>query len=160
MEIMGLAVIVILLTLGIFFVTKFTVLRQQSAPQKTFQFSQVTTGFVSTLLNTNAGCGGSTTLGKVLSEIPTQDISFIDCGKPLYQYFNETTSYLLNQTLDKWYYAYEFSAIFPKGATINNGPIPKLVIRNRCPEGSQKQATVFPVRSDQGPIQVTMSICY
>jgi len=156
MEMMGLAVIVILLALGMFFILRFTILQDPSIATQTFQQRQIASTFVSTLLSSNAGCSGSTTFAKLIEDIPDEQLSLLNCGNGelLSTYYQNEVDYILNQTLSTWGYAYNLTVLFPSSA--NKDPIS---VSQNCPT-LQEETKIFPILSDYGTIRVLMKICY
>src|SRR5689334_16661432 len=133
MEIMGLAVIVILLALGMFFLTKFTLLSEKSNTPQIAQQKQFASNFLNTYLNTNAGCeDSSATFAKLIDDIETPEFSLLSCDDgSLRDYLVTSTSTLLNQTLSVWGpeggYKYEFIVQFPTAANVED-----IVISHNC----------------------------
>jgi len=158
MEMMGLAVIVILLTLGMFFVVKFTLLKEPSDQVQTFQQRQIASGFLSTLLTSNAGCGGTSTFARLVEEIPNE-FSLLNCqNTDLEDYFGDSVTIILGKTLDVWNFKYEFFVLFPLGVP---DYVEDIKINNECDETLlQAESKTFPIPSDYGIIRVGLKICY
>jgi hypothetical protein len=158
MEIMGLAVIVILLAVGMFFVAKFSLLKERPSEVQSFQQSQIASTFVSTLLSTNAGCASSTaTFTKLIEDLVQPQYSLLQCGSgELQPYFEDSVRQILSETLDVWGYAYQFAVIFPPGAT----DAENIVIEKDCQTTQQEETKTYYVPSDLGTIRVQMKLCY
>lgn len=161
MEIMGLAVIVILLAIGIFFITKFTLLKEQPSQAQSYQQKQVASSFLSTLLSSNAGCpGSSATFSDLIEELTNPQFSSLICGDgtlTLREYFNSAVSSILNQTLDVWGHKYELDVIFP--STVSSD-VENIVMNRGCLPTSQIDPSSYYIPSDYGTIKVQMKICY
>jgi hypothetical protein len=161
MEILGLAVIVVLVLLGMFFLTKFTLFEQPQSQTQSVQRSQIATNFVSTLLNSKANCSNSATFIDLIDDLEEPTYSSLECGgmtsDGLVNYFNETVSSILNQTLGKWGYLYEFTVIFPAAVRPNGKDI---LITNTVCGSKQEQPAIYPIPGNLGNIIVTLKICY
>jgi hypothetical protein len=155
MEIMGLAVIVIFLALGMFFVAKFMLKPDSTSQTQSFQQAQLATNFVNTLLATKANCSGTIiNFNTILEEIPNEDFTRYKCGDgKLSEYFNTSVRYILNQTLEEWRYYYEMNVIFPGG-------VDPIKIEYGCLPTMQNDYKLYPLPSDYGVIKVEMKICY
>ena len=156
---MGLVVIVVLLALGMFFLTKFTLLEEKSPVKAASQNKQLASNFLNTLLYANAGCGESgATFRKLIDDIETPDFSLLQCGEgSLDEYFNETVTGLLNETLGTWgdkYNKYELVVQFPTAAQVDD-----IVISHECDTVNSEPAS-YPFTGDLGDIIVTLRICY
>ncbi len=155
MEIMGLAVIVILLAVGMFFVAKFSLSKGKQAEEVTFQQRQIATGFVNTLLTTDAGCANSNAnFARLIEELIEPEYSTLVCGTDtLEEYFISSVEDILNNTLDVWGYKYKLSIVFPERSNI--------MIEKGCEGTTQEEAApIFPIPTDYGVIRVVMKICY
>jgi hypothetical protein len=144
MEIIGLVVIVILLTLGMLFLAMFAL--NEDTSKKIFTRKGLATSTATALLKTNVECTQFN--GEKVSPYLGKDV-LEDCAKnydspfcTIYScnnqhccaYFNETTKQFLNSTLGKWNKKYEFEAkLIYKQAT----PITLSVIKSKkggCPK--------------------------
>jgi len=147
MEIMGLAVIVILVSAGILFAVNFIILKEPTDYKKEYTQTELASNIVNTLLRTNAPCN-----------LEFREL-YQDCGKApgnpqvrcegvsSCKYINDTTSLILNQTLGKWNIGYEFTA----GDIVNIGS---------CP--GERKRKIFPIPLDPGGervLSVTLDIC-
>ena len=163
MEIMGLAVIVILLAIGMFFVTKFSLGTQQTSQAATSQMRQTAIGFVNTLLNTDAGCEGVATFSKLLEEMAAPDYSMLDCAKdPLY--FETAVKSILDETVDRWGYKYKLLVYYSKDSPrVKDNELSDVIeIRHpECLENMEEEtAPAFAIPTDYKDIRVIMTICY
>lgn len=153
---MGLAVIVILLALGIFFITKFTLIKTGPSEAQTFQQKQLSGAFVNTLLNSNIVCGRSTvTFTRMVQDMENPSSSLLECV-PLKDYFESSVRQILNRTLDEWHYKYDFSIIYPSAAV----DAVNININKDCPQTAEFETYNQPIPSDYGTaILVKMRIC-
>ena len=159
MEMIGLAIIVILLALGMYFVSKFTLSKPQELSQtQSLQLKLVGVSFINTLLSTEANCTGSVTFTTLLQNIadPTSTGILTCPNSNIEQYFNQSVTRVFADTLDVWNYKYEFNVNFPAGSqrpriSINHGCLPTL---------QAESSPIFPIPTDVGPVRVQMKICY
>ncbi len=158
MEIMGLAVIVILLSLGLFFITRFSITNPSQNQAQSFQQKQLAASFINTLLSTSANCTGPASFTDLIVEMADPESSLLTCPDGgLYQHFNTTVMPLLSQTLDRWNYKYQLDILYPLAAP--NGH--DVSISGNCTTTSQSESYTQPIpTTDSGTILVKMKICY
>ena len=158
---MGLAVIVILLALGIFFVTKFTVLNQEPSLAQSSQRKSIAIGFVNTLLSSDANCGTSATFSDLIEAMADPENTLFRCkGEDLNTHFDESIKSILDNTLEKWNKDYEFTVIFPPQVSKD---VKDILIRSDLCKTTRKRdaGSIFPIKTDFGAdIRVQMKICY
>ncbi|MFC1728426.1 hypothetical protein ACFLZ7_03110 [Nanoarchaeota archaeon] len=150
MEMMGLAIVVILLALGMFLLVRFMVLDEPTEVKKVFTAKELATNMISTTLKTDAGCKNMFIKDIIIDHA---EYEAIDCnGMNATEYLSYSLGSIFNQTLTKWGRQYRFEIKFPQGR--------KLCIPEECtpcPAGLEKK--IFPLPSDYGPVLVTMDIC-
>lgn len=156
MEIMGLAIIVILITLGVLFALT-TLQQEDSTIESEFEQKNLASGFLHTFLGVSTPCAQST----------IQDL-FFDCarqggivcapeddpwkkGRALNacRYVNETASYILNQTLAQRKTRYYFSAKGPQMEGIRSG----------SPCTGERVLATQPFNTRVGQITIELQIC-
>jgi len=107
MEIMGLAIIVILLTLGVLFVIQFVVLKEPSDVKKTFTKTQIAANMLNSILKTTSKeCYGNT-MTQLLQDCANYNenpAGLIICenGIDSCEYANSTIEYIFDNTLVEW----------------------------------------------------------
>lgn len=154
---MGLAVIVILLAIAMFFVAKFA-MPKQVTEEKQFQQRQAATGFVNTLLAANADCpGSSANFAKLIEEMTAPEYSTLSCAVDE-THLKTSIKAILDETLKVWGYRYNLTIEFPDEADTSPGIIS---IEDGCAGALQEEAAPpFPIPTDYGNIMVVMKICY
>jgi hypothetical protein len=169
MEIMGLAVIVILLALGMFFVTKFTVL-DTSRPSSTVTSEQkkIASSFILSFLNSHTDCGQSTFTDVVLEmqELPNTNLVCPDSN--ITRYVRDSVRFMLNETKNMAFYDYKVSIVFPTRAPIVtsqlNGVNQIVLIDKNCSLHQNEEPVEQPIPGDYSSsgdyLAVRMSICY
>ncbi len=122
MEIMGLLIIVIILSLALLFVLKVVFLKEPSSVTIDYEKQKIVEAFVNTLFQTSSGCTLDTTMKDLLLDCAKNPFSggTITCndgtGRNACVFVNETILLILEKTLDQWGFAetgYEFVAVAP-----------------------------------------------
>ena len=107
LEIMGLAVIVILISLIILFVVRFVVLKEPSQVRKEYTEFDVSYSFINTLVNTNIPNCSDVSFKELFQDCALSQI--IDCnGNTSCQYIKFELPRILNKTLGIQKINYEF----------------------------------------------------
>jgi len=107
MEIMGLAIIVVLLTLGVLFVVQFVVLKEPSDVKKTFTKTQMAANMLNSILKTNSKDCYDNTMTQLLQDCADNNenpAGLIICENVIdsCEYANSTIEYIFNNTLVGW----------------------------------------------------------
>jgi len=153
MEIMGLAIIVILVSLLILFVVIFVVNKSPSDLKKSFTHSELASNFLGTMLKTSTGCKKTTFSDLFQDCAKYRDLSSISCGgEKVCVFLNNSVEMLLNNSLKEWNYAYNFTAIT---SGTNSMKITQLH-NGRCDE---KQSKIFPIPLHPGTLIIQLDIC-
>ena len=107
MELIGIAVVVILMSLGILFMLSFGISKKGTTFKQEFTNKELVSNTLSTMLRVKAyGCG-DLTIEDLLQDCFVFTTGSIDCGsyeEPKYscEYLNETISEIFSKTFDKW----------------------------------------------------------
>ncbi|MFA6888780.1 MAG: hypothetical protein WC254_04765 [Candidatus Woesearchaeota archaeon] len=125
MEIVGLLIIVIIISLVLLFVLKVVFTKKSTDTTQSYEQSKLVESFVNTLFQTSSGCTDDTTLKDLLVDCAknpfTDGTILCTDGKKSCSYANQTIVYLLQQTLDQWGFketGYEFVAVAPPNQNI------------------------------------------
>jgi len=105
MEIMGLAFVVILITLGLLFYIRFTATKEPSQVKETFTTSQKAANMLNSLIKTNTYCAGATITQLLQDCAENKDINEIFCSITMQEsceFIESTMIYIFSQTLDTW----------------------------------------------------------
>lgn len=148
-EIMGLAIVVILIILGMTFFIKFKLNVEPVDYRKPFLYSQIASNTLNTLLkSTSADCNGLS-----ITEL-LQDCSHgnsIFCGSmSSCEYVEETTDEILNKTLGEWKMEYEFVVYKQKSEPI---------IELGKPCQGEKKSKHFFIPTSSGTVTVRLEVC-
>ena len=184
MEVMGLVVIVILITLGMLFMAIFAF--NDSTQKKVFTRKGLASSTVSALLKTTANAAAGCTAGiasrrdlpqfgediledcalfyeeyAFSSSVNPQGYSLYTCGGVhSCQFFQDNAAALLGQTLGKWGKHYVFTSKLISGASL---PIPLLEIKDAAGKGCPGEADasgLFPIQAgDAGLVESQLLVC-
>lgn len=126
-EIMGLMIIVIILSLALLFVIKVVFLKKTTDVSQDYETNKLVEAFVNTLFQTSSGCTSDTTIQALLVDCAKNPFSggTITCSdgsnKKSCQFANETIALILQKTIDLWGFqstGYEFVAVAPPNQQI------------------------------------------
>lgn len=124
-EMMGLMIIVVILSLALLFVVKVVFTPDETDTTQNYESGKLVESFVNTLFQTSSGCTDDTKIQDLLIDCAKNPSSggSITCsdGQNSCPYANATIAMILSQTLDQWGYAdtgYEFIAVAPPNQKI------------------------------------------
>jgi len=100
MEVLGLAIIVILVALAVLFVIQFIILKEPSGLKKAFTHKELAANSVSSMLATTTDCK-ELTIGKLIEDCAEGGLVMCYGGNSCYA-AEEKINFLLENTLDKW----------------------------------------------------------
>lgn len=153
MEILGLAVVVLLILLTTIFVVRFLALKSPADYRKSFVSSQLASNMLGTFLKTAADDCFKLRMDELLKDC-AQTSGAIICedgtSRNSCDYAKTAAELIFQQTLSKWNMKYEFFAYTDSGR-----PIIKL--GSRCK--AEKKSKTFPVPTDIGTMNTTLDIC-
>lgn len=153
MEIMGLVVIVILLTLGMFFITSLRSQEPKSEIKKNFEQDQLAANFIVSFLKTNSDCK------KYSIENMIQDCAVekkLRCNNlDSCDYVNITSEIFLNKTMHHWQkrYMLEISGM--------KDPNDNIFFSKECAKTDERDSAFQPISlyPYPGTVMVQMDIC-
>lgn len=149
MEIMGLAIIVILISLAMLFVVRFIILRPESTFTKTYMHEQLAANTLNSLLITTTDCYGKD-IAYLLSDCANYNgIGNFMCPENQLScdYAKEKIKFIFENTLDKWNKAYEFYVSLAK-INITSGD---------CI--GEKQSETYIKNTGTGIMTITLRVC-
>jgi len=152
MEIIGLVIIVILISLGILFYLQFS-LNTRTTTKQEFTGAQMVTNTINTLLELNLPeCGGDMNVRKLIQNC--QNLNDKECkGIKACSYVNQTTKKIFGKTLEKWNKKYKLKIFTTSEELIE-------LKHGQCP-GSKDSAT-YSIPSEipnSEPITVRLDVC-
>lgn len=152
MEIMGLAIIVVLLILGMLFAVKFILFKPATTYRGEYTQTQLAANILNSILNTNTGCFqiSVSELLQDASKYPNNNIKDCEEGYPNSRdYVTKTIGDILNQTLTEWKITYYFKAEVPTQTVVEIGT----KYTNRETEAKQQ-----PLTTDVGTMIITLNL--
>lgn len=171
-EIMGLAVIVILVTLGVLFALS-TLTGPETSLQQTFEQKRLVVDFIKASLDTQAPQCAKASLRELFQDCAQAQSIACNVGTPSApvsksscQFLKETYKTLFAQTFEKYRQKYLFDVVgtagscggsFVKLCEITQGNIPGASGPGRCP--GEREITSQPLPTRAGPITITLEIC-
>ena len=156
MEIMGLAIIVILVSVGILFAIRFVVLREPASYKQGYTQSELASNLLSSMLRITAKDCRSMSFTEVFQHC-TRNPSTVDlmCKHPdrtTCQFIEHEVKDLFNQTLNAWSIRYEFIARTSSRDLFRDG--------EECPRGFKSKQYPIPVDpTGQNTLFVILNIC-
>lgn len=148
-EIIGLAIVVILLVIGMTFVIRFSLSKDFVDIKSEFYSSELASNWPNTFLNTKSENCNELSMTELLQDCGHG--KSISCnGQISCDYVEETAIKIFGDTLDVWKVDYEFKVF-----RTENDPL--ITVGNPCP-GTQKSKT-FPIPTSSGTLFVRLDVC-
>jgi hypothetical protein len=152
MELMGIAIIVVIISLVMVFVVNYMAHRKPTEYRQEFAASELATNIVKTLLSTTAPDCLGITFNEIFQDCIEGPRIVCDDGNNSCDYAEHKTAIILNETLGKWDIAHEFKI------TLFNEEEMKV---NECPGKPRSRKTKpYPIQTDMGTMNVLLYICY
>ena len=156
MELIGIAIVVVLVSLGMLYVVSFNLSSKQSKLKQTYTHTELASNSLSAMLKTKAVQCGDVTITELLQDCVRG--ASINCnGTNSCDYANETINFILNATLIEYDKAYNFSV-----SQTNISFLVKNCSRTLTYKGNDWESiesSTFPIPLDPGTILVKLDIC-
>ncbi|MBI3035510.1 hypothetical protein HYY71_04250 [Candidatus Woesearchaeota archaeon] len=150
MEILGLAIVVVLVLVATIFVVRFLVLKTPADYRKGFVSSEIASNTLNTFLRTAAKDCSQLTMTELFQDCAQARGIICDNGQDSCRYAESTARNVFEGTLDKWNMKYEFLAY-----TDIKQPLVK--IGNLCK--AEKRSKLFPIPISTATMFVKLDIC-
>jgi len=150
MEILGLAIVVVLILVATIFVVRFLVIKAPTEYRKGFVSAELASNMLNTLLKTSAKDCSQLTMTELLQDCAQARSIICDNGQDSCKFVESISKSMFEKTLDKWSMAYEFLAY-----TDMNQPLIRL--GKRC--SAEKRSKLFPIPISTATMYVKLDIC-
>lgn len=150
MEILGLAIVIVLVLVATIFVVRFFVLKSPAEYRKGFITAELASNMLNTFLKTAAKDCSQLTMTELLQDCAQAKSIFCDNGLDSCKYAESTAKDIFEQTLESWNVNYEFLAY------INvNSPL----IKAGKPCLADKRSKLFPISISTATMFTKLDIC-
>ncbi len=158
LEIMGLVVIVILLTIGMLFMVKFVITRKPSEIKKTYTQTQMASNMLSAILKSTAKDCMNVDMTELLQDcVSGESIICPDGGNSSCDYVMNTIEGMLNSTLGEWKTEYDFRVYWDVDFRTIADNTKNFTVGCKTPERETKH---YPIPTDIGStLIVRLAIC-
>ena len=150
MEILGLAVVVLLLLIGAVFVVNLVGTKAPADYRKGFVSSQTASNMLSSFLKTVSDGCSQLTMTELLQDCAQSQSVMCDDSEYSCSFVNSTARHIFSQTLDKWKYKYEFLAYREGGPAL-------IRLGESCKGEKIPKEFIVPLSSDS--VHVRLDIC-
>jgi len=151
MELLGLAIIIILVSLGMLFVVRFALMSPVDDIKKEYTYTEMASNELNAILkSTTMDCKG-TDLTELLQDCAISENIMCENGERSCKYANDTIYYILNATLTQWKKTYAFNVSV-------NGVELIYFEEGDIREDVDRQTKLFPVPLDSGTMIVKLMI--
>lgn len=157
MEMMGLAVVVILVALGMFFLVYFTLGEAKSGAKQAYTAEELAANMVKTMEVTDSACGDRNLNMQELIIAYADNKNFKCNGKDLDVYIKETISDIFERTMGVWNKEYYLQIDVPPDVETGDICLPNEDCISNCRE--QEEARYIWPRSDYKVVYVVLDVC-
>ncbi|MEK6949382.1 MAG: hypothetical protein AABX34_04120, partial [Nanoarchaeota archaeon] len=141
-EIMGLAIVIVLIIIGILFIAKLNSFGTASY-KKDYEQSELASSMLDTLLATTSRDCNGLSMGQILQDCADNNASKCN-GESSCAYFEQESREIFSNTLDSWKINYKFSVFYDE-------EIPIIELGKQC---INKKSELFPMPTGAGILSV------
>ena len=149
-EIIGLAIVVVLLIIGMTFVIRFMLEKEPVDYKKQFTQAEIASNMLNTLLKTTSKDCNELTMTQLLQDCGHSKSIFCENGQVSCDYAEETAREVFSNTLDAWKLDYEFKAFQQEESPI-------FTLGTACP--ASRKSKTFPIPTGSGTLFVKLDVC-
>ena len=150
MEILGLAIVIVLILVATIFIVRFLVIKAPVDYRKGFVSAELASNMLNTMLRTAAKECSQLTMTELLQDCAQGRGILCDNGMDSCMFVESAAKQLFEGTLDKWNMKYEFLAY-----TDINSPLIKM--GSVCK--AEKRSKIFPIPISAGTMYTKLDIC-
>ena len=150
MEILGLAIVVVLILVATIFIIRFLVVKAPTEYRKSFVTAELATNMLNAFLKTSAKDCSQLTMTELLQDCAQAKSIICDNGEDSCKFVDSTARKIFSATFDKWSVQYEFRAY-----TDINSPLIK--IGSQCK--ADKRSKLFPIPISAATMYTNLDIC-
>ena len=150
MEILGLAIVVVLVLVATLFVVRFLVVKAPTDYRKSFVTAELATNMLNTFLKTSAKDCSQLTMTELLQDCAQAKSITCDNGYDSCRFVESTAVSIFSQTFDKWGVQYEFRAY-------TDVTSPLIKIGSQCK--ADKRSKLFPIPISTATMYTNLDIC-
>ena len=150
MEILGLAIVVVLVLMATIFVVRFVGMKTPVNYRKGFVSSEIASNMLNAFLKSASQDCSQLTMTELLQDCAQSRSIICDNGQDSCNFVESISKKIFESTLDKWSMEYEFLAY-----TNSNQPLIKL----GKPCRSEKRSKLFPIPINTATMYVKLDIC-
>lgn len=155
MEIIGLVIVIIMLTIGLLLVVQFVILKQPSNIKQRQSESQLAANFINTLLQSSTTCNNYPMRALIQNCVTKNDIICHQGGDyTACEFADITIKSILTATLDAWKMSYNLSISNTKVSGFDQG---LSYLKGNC--GGEKEHKFSPIQAGGKTIIVDLEIC-
>lgn len=149
-EIIGLAIVVVLLIIGMTFIIRFMLAKEPVDYKKQFTQAEIASNMLNTFLkSTSRDCNGLT-MTELLQDCGHSKSIFCQDGRASCGYAEAAATEVFNSTLDSWNLDYELLAFQQEESPI-------FTLGKACP--ASKKSKTFPIPTGSGTLFVKLDVC-
>ena len=146
-EIMGLAIIVVLISMGIIFTLVFVFGGEEDTTKDIYQRSQLSSNLLNSMTSTSTACKGAT-MKELIQDCVTKRRLKCD-NKNSCSYMEDAVEIIFVNTLDKWKYSYIF--------TMKHGD--RQLIKRTSGQCDEYESSFHYIPTSAGNVELKLSIC-
>ena len=149
MEILGLAIVIVLLLVALAFVIRFMAFEKSPGYRKSFMYAQIATNMLDAFLSTaSSGCS-QLTMTELLQDCAQAKSIQCDNGQYSCEYAESTANEIFDKTMGKWNMNYEFLVFTDVNSLIHSG--------KACTGDIRPGLFHIPINS--GTVHIRLNIC-